>query len=77
MKKHIIITISEDHLDQINAIANLLDKEGLQVKHVFEFGVITGVVEDHHIESIKAYPEVFSLSEDLTQSIPPPDNDIQ
>lgn len=77
MKKNVIITISEDYLDNINSVVNLLNKDGLAIGNIFEFGIITGIVDENKIENIKKHPEILSLSEDEPQKISPPENEIQ
>ncbi|MDO5979992.1 hypothetical protein [Flavivirga spongiicola] len=77
MKKNVIITISEDHLDRINSVVNLLSQDGLVIENVFEFGIITGVVDENKIEKLKKHQEILTLTDDVSQKISPPENEIQ
>lgn len=77
MKIHIVITVSDKHLGETEEIANRLVKDGLKITNVYEFGVITGIIEENNIKRISDYTEVKSLTKEKNISISPPDEDIQ
>ncbi|WP_192822793.1 hypothetical protein [Rufibacter sp. LB8] len=77
MRKNIVITITEDCLDRLHIIASTLKQDGLQITNIFEYGVITGNVEDKSIEKLRSYDEILSLKEDQSIQISPPDSEIQ
>lgn len=77
MKKNVVITLSDEYIDKVKSIAESLTQEGLNVQDVFEFGIITGQLEEETIEKIKNRPEILELSEDKKRRyIDPPSSDI-
>lgn len=77
MMLQIIITISEIYLDRLTIIAEELHKEGLLIIHIYEYGVIIGMVNEKLIPVIRNYKEIISLVEDKRIDIPPPDSEVQ
>lgn len=75
--KNIVITISENHLDNLTSIADLLRKEGLVITNLYDFGVITGSAEERIIKKLRDRKEIISLTEERQAFIAPPDSDIQ
>ncbi len=77
MKKNIVITISENHLDKLRSVSEMLRHEGLEINQVFEFGVITGSIDESDMGRLKAHEEVLAVVEDKEVDIGPPDAEIQ
>lgn len=77
MKKNLIITLSEEYIGQREKIAKMLSNEGLDIVDIYEFGVITGTIDEKKIETIKKHKEIASLSEASNIKIPPPESEIQ
>lgn len=75
--KKVIITISEHYLENLQAVADMLKADGLHIKRMHDFGVITGEIEETHLTAIIKHKEVVSCQEDRQTNIPPPDADIQ
>lgn len=75
--KNIVITLSHDCLDRINAVAESMTKEGLTITHLYEYGVITGTVDEMIINTLREREEVISLTEEKQATISPPDSEIQ
>ncbi len=77
MAKNIVITVSENALDKLELLADILRSDGLTITNLFDFGVITGNAEDKVIEKLRGYKEIISLEEDKQAFVAPPDADIQ
>lgn len=77
MEKNVIITVAEQHLNNLGAIADKLRADGLHIKRLYEFGVIIGVVEERIIDKILAHKEIESCSEEKRIQLPPPDEEEQ
>jgi hypothetical protein len=77
MKKNIIVTISENQLNNLNSVAEMLRRDGLEITQVFEYGVITGRMEDHTLDSLHKHSEVVSVTTDQQVDIGPPDGEVQ
>ena len=75
--KNIVITISENYLDNLKSIADLLRQEGLTITNLYDFGVITGCAEEIIIKKLRDHKEVISLTEEKQAFIAPPDSEIQ
>ncbi|SHG41479.1 hypothetical protein SAMN05444483_11174 [Salegentibacter echinorum] len=77
MKKNIVITLNDHYLEEIDNTLSNLRKEGMIIKNVYEFGVISGVLEEENFSKIRALDEVLLLKEDKNINIPPPSGGIQ
>ena len=75
--KNIVITVSENYLDKVKSLADLLRKDGLTITNLYEFGVITGNAEDRIIKKLRDHKEIISLTEDKQAFVAPPDAGIQ
>lgn len=75
--KNIVITLSDDCLDKINAVADSLSQEGLRITHLYEYGVITGSADELIIKTLRSRKEIVSLTEEKQASISPPNSDVQ
>lgn len=77
MKKNVVITVAEQYLNCLDAIADKLRAEGLQIKRQYEFGVIIGVIEEKNMDKILTHKEIVSCSEEKKIQLPPPDEGNQ
>lgn len=77
MKKNIVITLNDRYLEEIDNTLNNLREEGMIIKNVYEFGVVSGVLEEENFAKIRALKEVLLLKEDEKINIPPPSGEIQ
>ena len=76
--KNIVITISDNFVNELKSIAQELHKDGLIITNVYEFGVIIGTVDDDKIiEKLRKHKEVISLTEEKQANISPPESEIQ
>lgn len=77
MKKNILITFNENYLNEIDNILDYLREEGMIINNVYDFGVVSGILEEDKFEKIRSFKEILLLKEDEKINIPPPDEDIQ
>lgn len=77
MKKNILITFNENYLNEIDNILDYLREEGMIINNVYDFGVVSGILEEDKFEKIRSFKEISLLKEDEKINIPPPDEDIQ
>ncbi len=73
----VIISIKENDIDKLESIAKKLKDDGLVIKDLLPFGVITGSTKKENIKKLKKHPEIIELKEDKVHKIPPPDSKIQ
>jgi len=77
LKKNILITFNENYLNEIDNILDYLREEGMIINNVYDFGVVSGILEEDKFEKIRSFKEILLLKEDEKINIPPPDEDIQ
>ena len=77
MKKKILVTIKEDHLNDMEAISQTLENAGLTVNKIFVSGIIAGEIEETKVTNINNLPVVAAIDFDEQVNISPPDADIQ
>jgi hypothetical protein len=77
MIKNIIVTVSENYLDKLQFVTDMLHKEGMTITNLYEFGVIIGNAEEEVIKKLTSNKAIISLTEDTQVYVPPPDTDIQ
>jgi hypothetical protein len=77
MKKKVIITIYEKHLNHLNGIADNLRADGLNIQRLYDYGVIVGEIEEHNLENLMSHKEIESCEKEKKIQLPPPDADIQ
>jgi hypothetical protein len=77
LEKDIVVTISQDQLENLESLEQLLISEGLHITNRFAFGVITGKTEEKNFENLRNISGVISLKEEPRLNISPPDSEIQ
>ena len=78
MSKSITVTVHDDHLGRIEALADQLRAAGMQVDQVLSsIGIITGEVTDAQRRAIAGLPGVAAVENQQEYQLPPPDADIQ
>jgi hypothetical protein len=78
MSKSITVTVHDDHLDRIDALADQLRAAGMQVDQVLSStGIITGEVTDAQQQAIAELPGVAAVENEQEYQLPPPDAGIQ
>lgn len=78
MQKKIVITVKGKDLKNLNKLADQLQsEEEVELSNVFDFGVITGSVEEAKIDRLKKLKAIESVELDTPVSIVPPDSEVQ
>jgi hypothetical protein len=78
MSDRITVTVSDDHVDQIDDLAERLRTAGMRVEQVLRVvGVITGAVDQTKRASIATMPGVAAVEDETPIQLPPPESDIQ
>lgn len=77
MKKNVVITLVESDEKNLFLTVESLKKKGLDVQNTFDFGVITGVIDQKRIKNLLKVKGVESISEDQIVNLSPPDSPIQ
>jgi len=78
MKKQILISIDDSHLDRLPDVVEALKSEGLEVSRSLPaLGVVSGAADEGNISSLRGVKGVSSLEEEETVRIAPPDAPIQ
>lgn len=77
MPLNVIVTIDKDHLDDLKNVALKLEKEGLSISDVKDYGLIFGQLDSSKISKIKNHKEVANVESDNYIQLPPPDSEIQ
>lgn len=75
MNKKVIITISESEVDKTKKISRLLKRDGLIIENVFDYGIITGFIDN--LDKLDKYSEILDFNEEIIYKINPPDSEIQ
>lgn len=78
MNDRVTVTVSDDHVDQIDDVAERLRTAGMRVEQVLRsVGIITGVVDQTRRGSIAATPGVAAVEDETAVQLAPPESDIQ
>jgi hypothetical protein len=78
MKKQIVVSIDDSHLDRMPAVLDRLKQEGLEVQRSMPLlGVVSGAVEQEKFSSLREIDGVNSVEEERGVDIGPPDSAIQ
>jgi hypothetical protein len=73
-----IVTLSDDHVHRIGAIAESLAKKGLKISHVLESsGIISGTAKASTFEDLRKTKGVAALEISGEVSVPSPGSEIQ
>jgi hypothetical protein len=78
MSDQVMVTVSDDHLDGIDALTDRLRGAGMRVDQVLtSLGVITGTVASERRAAIAEVPGVAAVEATTTFQLPPPDQNTQ
>jgi len=78
MKKQVLISIDDSHMDRVSDVVEALRSEGLEVSRSLPaLGVVSGAAEEGKFSSLRGVKGVNSLEEEETIGIAPPDAPIQ
>jgi hypothetical protein len=74
----IMITVTDESLDQLSSVATQLRGAGVNVEQTLdEVGMIIGTVDESKLESVSKIAGVAGVERDRTVTIAPPDSDVQ
>jgi hypothetical protein len=74
----ITVTVNDDHLSEIDAVAAALRDKGMTIHEVLgAMGVIIGSAPDDRRNSLAAVGGVKAIEDDLAFRLPPPESEIQ
>ena len=77
-KTHVNISIEDDYLERMDEVARQLQKAGLaSSRQMKDIGVITGSVDQDHLDRIRRVPGVAHVERSRQVSIPDPSSDLQ
>lgn len=72
------ITVADEHLDRIHAVAAALRDRGMEVERIHDaLGLITGSVPDDSRQALSGIDGVASVDAELQHRLPPPDSPLQ
>jgi methylmalonyl-CoA mutase cobalamin-binding subunit len=78
MKKRVLISIEDSHMDRVPAVVEALKSEGLEVNRAMPaLGVVSGTAEEDKFSSLREVAGVTSLEEEQGFQIAPPDSPVQ
>ncbi len=76
--KSVIVTVSDDAMNNMDNVAKQLENNGMKVKRVLQStGVITGSCSTGKIADLQKVSGVMSVEEEIIAHLPPPDSPIQ
>jgi hypothetical protein len=67
--KNIIVTISEEHLNDLDSITESMVKDGMIINITFVFGVVWGQADEETIQKLKKRKELSSVMDEKKVSI--------
>jgi hypothetical protein len=74
----VVVSVADDHLDDLTEVVADLRKAGLRVADVMEpVGMITGTVAGDSIDALESVPGVAEVERQRTHYVPPPEEDVQ
>ena len=77
-KIHLVLSVSDTHMDKIAKVAAAAKRAGLKVEQQLkDLGVLTGVIDKDKIDRLRQVEGISHVEEERTISIPPPDSAIQ
>ncbi|BCJ75045.1 hypothetical protein CS0771_45890 [Catellatospora sp. IY07-71] len=78
MSDRITVSVNDDHVTQIDDLAERLRTAGMRVDQVLSAaGMITGAVDQDRRASIAMVPGVAAVEDETSFQLPPPESDIQ
>jgi hypothetical protein len=76
-KKNVVVTLYEGQEKKLPKVVKALEKMGLEVDSVLEFGVITGAIDEKKIKTVSKRKEIESIAEDTPVQLPPSKSNLQ
>ena len=76
--RHVIVSVSDDRVDDLSAVVADLRRAGLTVTGVHaDIGVVTGTVDGGALASLSTVSGVVDVEEQRGYRLPPPDSPVQ
>lgn len=75
-KKNVIITLSESNVKNLSTVIKSLQKVGFEVENQFEYGVVTGRIDENMIDKLSKRKAIESISEEKNIQLPPFDSPV-
>ena len=77
-KKAVIVTLDDEHLNEMNKVTDECQAAGLDVHESLEFlGQITGEIDPKQEDALRQIPGILSVEESKEVKLPPPDSEVQ
>jgi hypothetical protein len=74
----VVVSVDDDHLDDIDKVVMDLRRVGLHVDNVLEpVGMVTGTVPGAALEALESVPGVAEVELQRVNRVAPPDAEIQ
>jgi hypothetical protein len=74
----VVVSVDDDHLDDIEKVVAQLRRAGLHVDNVLDaVGVVTGTVPGSSVETLESVPGVAEVELQRVNRVAPPDAEIQ
>jgi hypothetical protein len=78
MRDPITVTVQDEHLADIDQLAERLRCAGMHIEQIMRpIGIITGSVAPAQRHSITTMPGVAAIEDEMTCQLPPPDSEVQ
>jgi hypothetical protein len=78
VKKQVLVSVEDSHLERMPAVVDELKARGLEVKRSMPaLGVVSGSADQDRLASLQEIEGVRSVEEERSVGIPPPDAPIQ
>ena len=77
---HVVVSVDAGHQEKtkLAAVVKKLRNAGLRGDSVLDaVGLVTGHVDDSHLEHLKSVPGVSAVEQQGAYHLPPPDADVQ
>ncbi|HEX6898912.1 MAG TPA: hypothetical protein VF789_04330 [Thermoanaerobaculia bacterium] len=77
-KVRVLITIDDEHLNDIDRLVKACEKAGLEVESSLEsIGTITGAIDPDKLDELSRVPGVAGVEREGEYDVGPPDSDLQ
>jgi hypothetical protein len=74
----VVVSIADDHLDDLTEVVADLRKVGLRVTEVMDaVGMITGTVPKSALDELECVPGVAEVERQRSVNVAPPEEDVQ
>lgn len=78
MKKQVLVSINDSHMDRLATVIEKLKKKGLEVQRSMpKLGVVSGAAEHDDLAALQDVDGVNSVDEERSVEVAPPDAPVQ